>query len=70
MATLACNKTAMQSLLQHLEDSRSYKLLDLLDLMEKEGFSDAEVKQAVVHLLHEQRILLTTDRQLRSSIAA
>jgi secreted trypsin-like serine protease len=58
------------ALIRHLEDQNQYRVLDLLQIMGNEGYSDSDIKDAIALLLHENRIELTPDRQLRSTAVA
>jgi hypothetical protein len=69
MATTAISPAGM-ALIKLLEGQSQYRALDLLRIMGDEGYSDSEIKQAIAQLLHEHRIELTPDRQLRSTTAA
>jgi hypothetical protein len=68
--TVTARASALEILLERFGDHQSYKIFDLLDVMERDGFSDSDVKEAVAKLLHEHRIELTSDRRLRSATAA
>ncbi|HEY4049951.1 MAG TPA: hypothetical protein VGM27_24065 [Acidobacteriaceae bacterium] len=69
MATTAISPAGM-ALIKLLQGQTQYRALDLLRIMGDEGYSDSEIKQAIAQLLHEHRIELTPDRQLRSTAAA
>lgn len=49
---------------------KEYRVLDLLETMGATGYSDSDIKEAIAQLLHEHRIELTPDRQLRSAAVA
>jgi hypothetical protein len=57
------------ALIKHLE-SQQYRVFDLLDLLGAEGYSDSDIKETIAQLLHEHRIELTPDRQLRRAAVA
>jgi hypothetical protein len=53
-----------------LETDRQYRVLDVLRTLGAEGYNDSDIKEAIARLLHEHRIELTADRQLRSTAVA
>jgi hypothetical protein len=63
------NETIITAVLDLLTD-REYRPVDLLAELRKRGFSQADAKEAMSHLVHGQRVELTPDRILRSAVLA
>jgi hypothetical protein len=58
------------ALIKILEGHKQCRVLDLLQILGAEGYSDSDIKETIAQLLHEHRIELTPDRQLRSTAVA
>jgi hypothetical protein len=68
--TTTLTSAVVTALIRHLENEKQYGVLDLLQTMGDEGYSDSDIKGAIALMLHEHRIELTPDRQLRSTAVA
>jgi hypothetical protein len=55
------------ALIKLLESQKQYRVFDLLQTLGAQGYSDSDIKETIAQLLHEHRIELTPDRQLRST---
>jgi hypothetical protein len=58
------------TLIKLLENQKEYRVFDLLQTMGSDGYSDSDIKETIARLLHERRIELTPDRQIRSTAVA
>ncbi len=68
--TPTLTSAVVTALIKHMEGQTQYRVLDLLRIMGDEGYSDSDIKGAIALLLHEHRMELTPDRQLRSTAVA
>jgi hypothetical protein len=59
-----------KALIELLEAKKQYRVFDLLQALGARGYSDSDIKETIAQLLHEHRIELTPDRQLRSTAVA
>jgi hypothetical protein len=58
------------ALIELLAPEKQYRVFDLLQILGSQGYSDSDIKETIAQLLHEHRIELTSDRQLRSTAVA
>lgn len=58
------------ALIKLLAPEKQYRVFDLLQILGSQGYSDSDIKETIAQLLHEHRIELTSDRQLRSTAVA
>jgi len=56
-----------EAIIGQLKESEACRPTELLEALLRQGFTEAEVREAVAQLLNEKKLELTTQRMLRLS---
>ena len=65
-APLQLDDNALEEKIEDLLLRKQYRVLELLQELGDQGIGDSQVKEALAHLLHDNRIELTPNRYLHS----